>query len=436
MLFSLNGIHVPHRKHTDGKDTVNMCAPKTVTIPVSMHIGAPASPVVKAGDSVKVGTLIAEAVGKISSPVYSSVSGTVKKIGSILLSDGRVVPAIEIESDGAMEVDESVKAPEVSTREEFIEAIKKSGIVGLGGAGFPTYFKLDVNPARIREIIINGAECEPYITSDALTMVTRKEDIKAGVQALIKFLGAKKIIIGIETNKPRALTAMASIAEEISAFEVKPLPPVYPQGGEKVLIYHTVGKTVPVGKLPIDVGCIVMNCTTLAAIGKYLKDGMPLVEKCVTVDGGAISSPANVFVPIGASFSDVFEAVGGLASEPAKIIAGGPMMGTAVTDVSSPVVKTTGAILALTAKEAKLPKTTNCIRCGTCTNTCPFGIAPAEIEKALNKKDAERIEALNVFACMECGCCSFVCPANRPLAQTNRLAKTFLREAKEANKNG
>jgi electron transport complex protein RnfC len=434
MRFSLNGIHVPHRKNTDGKPAVKMAVPKTVTIPTSMHIGSPATPVVKAGDSVKVGTLIAEASGRISSPVHSSVSGTVKKIDRVLLANGVWSPAIVIESDGLMEVDESVKAPEITTREEFIAAVKASGIVGLGGAGFPTYFKLDVDPERIEEIIINGAECEPYITSDSLTMVERYEDIKAGVLALMKFLSVKKFIIGIEENKKAAIASMQALSAEIPEFEVKVLPSIYPQGGEKVLVYHATGKVIKVGKLPIDVGCIVTNCTTLAAVGKYLQDGMPLVSKCVTVDGGAVTEPANVIAPIGASLEDVFEAVGGLKCEPAKLISGGPMMGITVTDISSPVTKPSNAVLALTAKEAWLPKTTNCIRCGTCTNTCPFGIAPADIERALRKKDAERIEALNVNACMECGCCSFVCPANRPLAQSNKLAKAFLKEAKEANK--
>ena len=436
MQFSLNGIHVPHRKHTAGRPAIYMPVPKTVTIPVSMHIGAPATPVVKVGDTVKVGTLIAEAAGRISSPVYSSVSGTVKKIGSIVNAMGNSVATVVIESDGEMTPDENITAPVISTREEFIEAIKKSGIVGLGGAGFPTYFKLDVDPARIEEIVINGAECEPYITSDTYTMVERAEDIKAGVLALQKYLGAKKFVIGIEENKKQAIATMQSYATELPGFEVKVLPSIYPQGGEKVLVYHATGKVIEVGKLPIDVGCIVLNCTTLAAIGKYITDGMPLVSKCVTVDGGAVANPANIIAPIGASMEDVFAAAGGLKAEPAKLISGGPMMGITVPDITAPITKQTNAILALTAKEAKLPKTTNCIRCGSCTNTCPFGIAPADIEKAFRKKDAERIEALNVNACMECGCCSFVCPANRPLAQSNKLAKEFLKNVKEAKKNG
>jgi electron transport complex protein RnfC len=205
---------------------------------------------------------------------------------------------------------------------------------------------------------------------------------------------------------------------------------MYPQGGEKVLIYHVTGKAVPMGKLPIDVGCIVLNCTTVAAIGAYLKTGMPLVEKCVTVDGGAVKNPQNVTVSIGTPISQVFAFCGGLKEDPAKVIYGGPMMGITVPDMDAPVLKNTNAVLALTAKEVKLPKTTACIRCGSCTNTCPFGLAPAEILKAYDRRDMERLTELYVTTCMECGCCSYVCPANRPLVQTNRMAKVLLREEK------
>jgi electron transport complex protein RnfC len=231
---------------------------------------------------------------------------------------------------------------------------------------------------------------------------------------------------------------MREMAGRIEGAEVKVLPSVYPQGGEKVLIYHTAGKVVPAGKLPIDVGCIVVNCTTLAAIGSYLRDGMPLTKKCVTVDGGAVKSPANVIAPIGTAVSELVEFCGGFAEEPAKVLYGGPMMGIAIADLGAPVLKNTNAVIALTEKEAKLPKTTACIRCGSCTNTCPFGLAAAEILRAYDKKDVEKLRALSVESCMECGCCSFVCPANRPLVQTNKLAKALLKEekAKEASKNG
>ena len=433
MAFSLHGVHVPHRKNTQDKPVVRMDVPQTVAIPMVMHIGKPARPIVKVGDLVKVGTKIAEADGAVSVPVHASVSGKVVKIQEMLLSSGATAPAVVIESDGEMITDENIKAPTVDSKESLMEALKESGIVGLGGAGFPTHVKFNVDPARIEYLVINGAECEPYVTSDTVTMVSRGKDMAYALRALSKYLGIKNVIIGIESNKKAAIASMQQLSEEVKdacTMQVKVLPAVYPQGGEKVLIYHTTGKVVPVGKLPIDVGCIVVNCTTLAAMGTYLQTGMPLVEKCVTVDGGAVKNPQNVMAPIGVSMADLFAVCGGLTTEPAKLIYGGPMMGITVPDDSAPVLKNTNAILALTEKEAKLPKTTACIRCGACTNTCPFGLAPAAISKALENKDADLLTELSVNACMECGCCNFVCPANRPLVQNNKLAKVFLREEK------
>ena len=433
MAFSLHGIHVPHRKNTSSRQPARMSAPQTVTIPSSMHIGAPALPIVKVGDEVKVGTKIAEAAGVVSSPVYSSISGKVTKIRDFVLYGGSIVPAIVIESDGEMTADDSIAPPIINSREDLLNAIKESGVVGLGGAGFPTHVKLSADPARIDHLIVNCAECEPYITSDSYTMIERRDDMAYALNALKQHLGIKSIIIGIEANKKEAISSMMKLMLDTMdgcTVQVKVLPAVYPQGGEKVLIYNTTGRQVPGGKLPIDVGCVVINCTTLATIGTYLKTGMPLVEKCVTVDGGAVSNPQNVIVPIGTSMEDVFAFCGGLKTEPSKLLYGGPMMGITAPDIQSPVMKNTNALLALTAKETKLPKTTACIRCGSCANTCPFGLAPFAISKAYQNKDAALLDELSVTACMECGCCSFVCPANRPLVQTNKLAKILLREEK------
>ena len=435
MAFSLHGVRVPHRKNTQEQPVVRMESPKSVTIPMSMHIGAPAKPVVKVGDLVKVGTKIAEAGGFVSAPIHASVSGKVTKLPDFLLSDGRTVPAVVIESDGEMTPDESLTPPTVDSRETLIDAIRESGVVGLGGAGFPTHVKFNVDPTRIEYLVINGAECEPYITSDTRTMLDRVADMKRALMAMKQYFGIRNIVIGIENNKKAAISSMKTLMAELNEAEkcaavVKVLPAVYPQGGEKVLIYHTVGRTVPVGKLPIDVGCIVVNCTTVAAIGAYLETGMPLVEKCVTVDGGAVKEPKNVTVPIGTALSEVFDFCGGLTEAPDKVVYGGPMMGITVPDTTAPILKNTNAILALTKKETKLPKTTPCIRCGSCGGTCPFGLSPAQIARAYDKKDAVALNNLSVNACMECGCCSFVCPANRPLVQTNKLAKQFLREEK------
>ncbi len=434
MAFSLHGIKVPHRKNTVEKASVKMTA-DVVNIPTSMHIGKPAKPVVKVGDLVKVGTLIAEQDGFVSSPVYASVSGKVTKIQDMLLSNGSFAPSITIESDGEMAVDESIAPPVINSKEDLIEAIKQSGIVGLGGAGFPTYVKFKVDKP-IEHLVINGAECEPYITSDTRTMLERGDDIKAGLEAILKYFDIGTVVFGIERNKKAAVVEMQKAVGSMDKVSVKDLPVVYPQGGEKVLVYHTTGKVIGNGQLPIDVGCVVINCTTLAAIGSFIKTGIPLVEKCVTVDGGCVKEPKNVIVPIGTPLKAVFDFCGGLTAQPRKILYGGPMMGITVPDTDVPVLKQTNAILALTEKEARLPKATNCIRCGTCINTCPFGINPPMIERAYREKNIENIKKAGAEICMECGCCSFNCPANRPITQTNKLAKALLREeamkAKEA----
>lgn len=432
----LLGIRVPHRKGTKDSPVVRMNCPQTVNIPMSMHIGKPATPTVKVGDLVKVGTKIGEADGYISSNIYSSVSGKVVKLDEYVMFNGLISASVVIESDGEMTADESIAPPTVNSKEDLIEAVKNAGIVGLGGAGFPTHVKLDVDPERIDYLVINGAECEPYVTSDTVTMLTRGDDMAFALKELNRHLGIKNVIIGVESANKKSAEAMQKLAQSIEGFsvKVKVLPDVYPQGGEKVLVYHTTGRRILADKLPIDVGCIVLNCTSLAAIGSYLKTGMPLVEKCVTVEGGAVRQPQNVIAPIGTSFNDLFEFCGGLTSRPAKLIYGGPMMGITVKTVDAPILKNTNAILALTKKEAKLPKTTACIRCGACVNTCPFGLAPVGIAEAYGKKDLDALVSLSVKSCMECGCCSFVCPANRPLVQINKLSKQFILE--ESKKEG
>lgn len=436
MAFKLKGIHVPHNKNTANSSPKRMTDIKTVTLPTVMHIGAPAVPVVKSGDKVFVGTLVAEQSGFVSSPVYSSVSGTVKSVSEILLSSGSKAPAIVIESDGEMQPDPEITAPKVESLEDLSNALKKSGIVGLGGAGFPTYVKFGTadKPLNIEQLVINGAECEPYITSDSITMVENKDDIVFALEMLTKYFNIKKVIIGIEKNKPQAIKSMQSIKLENAEVVVKSLPSIYPQGGEKVLVYHTTGKVIPMGKLPIDVGCVVCNSTTVATIGKYLKTGMPLVEKCVTVDGGAVANPQNVIVPIGTALGEVFEFCGGFKSEPKKVLYGGPMMGISVPDLDAPILKNTNAILAFDAKQAKPQKTTACIKCGACANNCPFGIDPPAISSALKNDDFEALQKAGVELCMECGCCSFVCPAKRPIVQNNKLAKAALREYKMKEK--
>ena len=435
MAFSLKGIHVPHRKNTADMSPVRMPAPKMVTLLTTMHIGKPAKPVVKVGDTVSVGTLVAEQDGFISSSVYSSVSGTVKSVADTLLSNGKMAPAITIESDGEMTPDASIAVPQVNSKEDFIEAVKKSGIVGLGGAGFPTYVKFATDK-KIDTLVINGAECEPYITSDSITMLESADDILLAIETADKYFSFDKVIIGIEKNKPSAIAKMNELSQKNSKIQVKVLPSIYPQGGEKVLVYHTTGRTIAVGQLPADAGCIVCNSSTMANIGKYLQTGMPLVEKVITVDGGAVKEPKNVIVAIGTPIGEVFDFCGGFNSEPEKVIYGGPMMGVAVPDLTVPVLKQTNALVAFNKKETKTAKTTACIKCGKCTNHCPFGINPAAIAKAYNNKDAEMLEKLGADICMLCGCCAFICPAKRPLVETNSLAKSMLMAERAKKKEG
>ena len=336
---------------------------------MSMHIGRPAKPVVKRGDEVKVGTLIAEADGYISAPIHSSVSGKVQKIDEITIMNGSKVPCILIDSDGLQTPDESITPPGVHDLDSFIDAVKNSGSVGLGGAGFPTFVKFVTKDLSVfKYVIINAAECEPYITSDTRTMLDRTDSIRKGIEAMKKYLGVKTFIIGIEDNKPEAIAKMKELASQTDGVTVKVLPAMYPQGGEKVLIYNCTGKIVPKGGLPLDVGAIVINVTTLAF--------------------------KNVIAPIGMSIADLLEAAGGCREEPAKVLYGGPMMGIAVPTLDSPVLKNTNAIVAMDSREAKPPRTTPCINCGSCINHCPLKLDPREIAISYKMNDAESLEKL------------------------------------------
>ncbi len=433
--MKLHGIKVMHKKNTATSQSVRLPVPETVVIPMSMHIGAPAKPVVKRGDEVSVGQLIGEAQGFISAPIHSSVSGTVQKIDEMTASNGSKVATVVIKTDGLQTEFEGLKKPSVTDYDSFVTAVKESGIVGLGGAGFPTFVKLSVKDlSRVEEIVVNSAECEPYITSDTRTMIEKADFVKKGVEALQKYMQAKRIIIGIENNKKEAIEKMQSLAQNMNGVEVKVLPSVYPQGGEKVLVYNTTKKIIPKGGLPLDVGVVVINITTLAKIAEYLETGMPLVEKCITVDGSAVSEPKNVIAPIGTPISALFDFCGGFRSEPAKVLYGGPMMGIAVPSLDEPVLKNTNAVIAMDKKEATPPKTTACINCGACVNHCPLRLDPREIALAYKRNSAEDLKELCVDLCMECGCCAFICPAKRPLVQTNKLAKAKLRDFVNAKK--
>jgi len=436
-FLKIGKTHVPHKKNTASMPALRMAPPTTVLIPMSQHIGAPANVIVKPGDKVFVGSLIGEAGGFVSAPVHSSVSGVVKKIENYLMQNGRSCPAVLIESDGEMTPDPAIAPPDIESFKDLSDAARAAGLVGLGGAGFPTSVKLDAGKiASIDTLLINAAECEPYITSDTRTMLDEGDWVAKGINLVLRLSGIKKCIIGIEKNKPECIAKMKEIFESDERVTVDALPSSYPQGGEKILIYNTTGRIVPEGKLPSDVGVLVMNVTTVAFLAKYVETGMPLVEKCITVDGSAVKEPKNIIVPVGTSIADVFEAVGGVFDDLGKVLMGGPMMGIAVYSCDTPVIKNNNAILAFCKKDSSLPKTTACIHCGRCVSACPMGLNPTVFAKSMNIEDkterAERLNAAKVNLCIECGSCSFVCPAKRPLVENNRLSKAFLREASAA----
>ena len=427
---SLNGVKVPHSKNTAEMETVKMPVPDKVVIPMKQHMGRECTPTVKLTDLVKVGQIIGDTDAFIGAPIHSSVSGKVTKIDEIIGTDGNPIKAVEITTDKLQEIDESVKVPEVTDLQSFAAAIRASGLVGLGGAGFPTHVKLmPKNMDEVTTLLVNGAECEPYITADNRAMLEDTDDIVEGIKLVKKYMNLSTVIIGIEDNKPQAIAKLQAAVADIEGASVKALKAQYPQGGEKVLIYECTGKIVPEGKLPSDVGCVVMNVSSIAFVAKYMRTGMPLITKRLTVDGDAIAEPKNVEVAIGTSFSDVIDFCGGFKTEPKKIIMGGPMMGFAVP-INYPVLKNNNAILAFSAAkaaEAEKPETP-CIRCARCVNACPFSLMPAAIEKAYKAGNVDALKALKVNLCMECGCCAYVCPAKRNLVSVNRLAKKMIVE--------
>ena len=429
----LNSIKVSHEKHTAGCATEIMAIPETVCISMSQHIGAPCKPLVKKGDQVKVGQLIGDTDAFVSAPIHSSVSGTVKEISTIRSVTGGDDQVVIIETDGNQDVYEEIKPPVINDMKDFIAAVRASGLVGLGGASFPTHIKL--NPKNLEEVdtlIVNAAECEPFITSDHRLMLENTEYIIKGAVAIMKHLGLKKGHIGVEENKPDAIEKLRKVIADMGHsgdIEVNVLRARYPQGAERVMIYEITGKTLRAGMLPADVGVILSNVTTIAFIGQYLETGRPLTTKRVTVDGNAVAEPKNIIVPIGARIADVIAACGGYKAEPKKILMGGPMMGRAVYADAFPIIKNNNAILAFDGPQALIPEETGCIKCGRAHRACPFKLLPVSIAEAYENKDVERLQALEVMQCMECGSCSYICPARRPLAFINKMSKGFLKEA-------
>lgn len=427
---TMKGAKIGHFKNTENCPCTAMPIPQEVCISMSQHMGPPCKPTVAKGDIVQVGTVIGDSDAFLSAPIHASVSGTVTDITEIVTSSGARSQVVIIRADGEQTVDENVKPPVIENHMDFVKAIKASGLVGLGGAGFPTHIKM--NPKNLSEVdtlVVNAAECEPYITSDYRTIIERSDDVLAGIAAIKKYMGLSKVKIAVENNKPQAIELLRRMTEKDDSIDIVSLKAIYPKGAEKVTIFETTGRVVEEGMLPSDVGVVVNNITSTAFIGSYLKTGMPLVSKCLTVDGGAVTEPKNVIAPIGAHFSEVIAFCGGYKNTPKKLLMGGPMMGILVFDDTYPVLKNNNALLVFEESQTVVEPEQPCIRCGRCMGACPYRLMPRQIEVASKQDNLEKLDRLKVMLCMECGSCSYVCPAKRNLTFTNKMAKQKLRNA-------
>ena len=452
MIFKKNisSLHLPHNKHTAECVPVRINAPKEVLIPMDMHSGHVAEPIVSVGDYVKVGQLIAREEGRFSAPVHSSVSGKVIAIEPLfrargtrfskraMETTGKEVLAIRIENDGLMTVSETVQKPTYTNPDEFLQAVRDSGCVGLGGAAFPTWAKLNEmrnEQYKVDTVLVNAAECEPYITSDHRMMVDHTQLVIDGIEHLrngmFQYLENAKFKICIEKNKPDAIAALKAAAEGKDYIEIVELKAIYPQGAKQVMLYNATGRVSIAGKRFPYFGAIIINVSSIAKMAEYLNTGMPIIERIVTVDGPAVEKPMNLIAPIGTPISELL-AYTGLKAEPSKVVVGGPMNGNATASTEDPIVKISNSILVFDEKTASLPDPSVCIHCGRCIDKCPININVPGVELAMRAKDEETKEKLliatGVRQCVDCGCCSYVCPANRHLLATNQDAKAWLKQ--------
>lgn len=401
----------------------------TLVYPLSQHIGAMAKPLVKAGDRVLVGQKIAEKGGFISANIHSSVSGTVKAIEKRLVATGGMVDSIIVENDGMYEEAAPIFSgnPDELSKDEIIKIIEEAGIVGMGGAGFPTNVKLSPKNADIIDsIIVNGAECEPYLTSDYRRMVEQTDKLVKGLKIVLKIFPDAKGYFGIEDNKPEAIEALLKATENEDRIEVVPLKTKYPQGGERSMIYAVTGRKINSKMLPADVGCIVHNVDTIYAIYNAVYNGKPLIERIVTITGDAVSTPKNFQVRIGTSFRELIDAAGGFTTEPEKIISGGPMMGFSFFNIDVPVVKGSSSLLAFIKDDVSHEEPSACIRCGRCAAACPEHLLPMKLAALAGQNEPEEFKELGGMECVECGCCSYVCPAKRQVTQSVRSMKKLI----------
>lgn len=416
------GVHPYEGKELSENKPVQELEPKGLLVyPMSQHIGAPAKPLVSVGDRVLAGQKIGEAGGFISAHVIASVSGTVKAIEPRRTANGAMVLSVVVENDGTYETVAHVgedRDPSLLSKEEIRSIVKEAGIVGLGGAGFPTHVKLTPkDDSKIDYILVNGAECEPYLTSDYRMMLEEPEKIVGGLKVILQLFENAKGVIGIEDNKPEAIKKLTELVKDEPRISVCPLKTKYPQGGERSLIYAVTGRKVNSSMLPADAGCIVDNVDTVISIYMAVCKQTPLMRKIITVTGDAVKEPRNFKVKLGTNYQELLEAAGGFKSEPEKILSGGPMMGQALFTLDIPVSKTSSALTCFTKDQVAQYEPTPCIRCGRCVSVCPSNIIPVMMMQAALRNDCEAFEKLNGMECVECGSCTYICPARRPLTQ-------------------
>ena len=433
------GLHPPYYKEATREREIRPAAlPKLVRLPLQQHIGAPAKPVVEVGQHVKRGQLIAEPGGYVSAAVHASVSGKVTAIRPLPHPFGSKSPAIEIESDTwdtPLEETVSIGDVESLTPDQIIEAVHRAGIVGMGGAAFPTHVKLKPpKGVTIHTLILNGAECEPYLTCDFRVMIERPDDVVAGARLLQKAVSAKRIVIGIEANKEEAIETMSEAAGDFSDIAVESVEVKYPQGSELQLIKALAGIELPKSKLPLEAGFVVQNVVTALAVFETLAQGKPLYERVVTVSGDGVAEPGNFLVRLGTSFGELLEQAGAVAEDAAKVIMGGPMMGLAQHTYEVPVIKGTSGIVVFREEEVEIAEALACIRCARCETRCPAGLATARIGLAAEFGKFEIAEALKVMECIECGCCSYVCPSKRPMTHYMKAAKAEIMRKRQREK--
>lgn len=431
--FKIGGIHPEENKLSHESATQPAPLPKQAIFPMSQHIGAPAKPIVKRGDKVKVGTMIAEAGGFVSAPIFSSVSGTVTKVDNAIDASGYMRPAVIVAVEGdewEETIDRSTKLEKLEdhpelTPEEIVERIKKAGVVGMGGACFPTFIKLcPPSGAKAECVIINGVECEPYITSDYRLMMEKADELIEGVKILMKGAKVERGYIGIEDNKPAAIKLLAEKLAGNDKIEVVPLAKKYPQGGEKQLVDAVIGRQVPAPPaIPVNVGAIVQNAGTAVAVYEAVMKNKPLFERYTTVTGKKIAKPSNFLVRMGTTFGELIDLCGGLPEGDNKILAGGPMMGKAVNSLDVPVGKGQNSITVLTDSDAHRKPADPCIRCAKCVSACPMGLEPFLLATCSAKHMWDKVEAEDITSCIECGSCQFTCPSHRPILDNIRLGK-------------